>query len=116
MVGYKLLYILGNDVVRVVQDLRLHDFRYKVSDSRFGQADVDCPTPDMAGLREFAVLDVVLTAKMPATLTHDQVATLPVSLVISSLFTVLWGSIFHNSSWKSRTRMPQVSATSSRHW
>ncbi len=62
---------------------------YNVGDSIFGEADVDYPPPDMAGLQEFALLDVAATARIPANLSNDQVVTLLVNIVTSfiALFT-----------------------------
>jgi len=82
-------YILGTNVAGIVQKLGPNVSTFCVGDRVFGEADVNYPTPDMAGLQEFAILDITATAKTPPNLTNDQVATLPVNVVTSfiTLFT-----------------------------
>ena len=64
---------------------------YNKGDHIFGQASVEYPTPDQAGLQQYAVLDITATAKVPAGFTEDQVVTLPVNATTSFI------ALFHTS-------------------
>ena len=64
---------------------------YNKGDHIFGQASVEYPTLDQAGLQQYAVLDITATAKVPAGFTEDQVVTLPVNATTSFI------ALFHTS-------------------
>ena len=67
---------------------------------------MDYPTPDMAGLQEYALLNVNATAKIPESLTADQLVTLPVNAVSSFL------ALFHSSGLGFAAPFPSQSSES----
>ena len=70
----------------MVHEIGSPDSHYSVGDKVFGQAAVSYPTSDMAGLQEYALLDVQHgLAKVPDSFTIDQLVSLPVNAVTSFL-------------------------------
>lgn len=87
-IGHKFPYIFGTNVAGIVHTSGDVTAPFKVADKVFGLADVDHPTPDMAGLQEYALLYVNAAAKLPESLTADQLVALPVNAV--TLFIALF--------------------------
>lgn len=57
-IGEKLPWILGTNLGGVVHEVGSPETPYSVGDRVFGHASVFYPTSDMAGLQEYALLDV----------------------------------------------------------
>lgn len=79
-IGEKLPYILGSNLAGTVVKTGEGVSGFQTGDSIFGLSSLFSPTPDQAGLQEYAILDTDAVAKTPAGFTHDQVATLPVNI------------------------------------
>ena len=61
---------------------------FALGDSIFGLSNLWAPSPDQAGLQQYAVLNVRASALTPSGFSHDQVVTLPVNL------TTAWIALF----------------------
>jgi NADPH2:quinone reductase len=88
-ISEKLPFILGTNVAGIVQKLGANVTKYSVGDRIFGQAFIAHPTPDQAGLQEYAILEVASTAKVPSGFTDADVVTLPVNVVTA------FAALFH---------------------
>ena len=88
-IAEKLPFILGTNVAGIVKKLGAKVTKYSIGDHIFGQAFIAHPTPDQAGLQEYAVLEVAATAGVPKGFTDDDVVTLPVNAVTA------FAALFH---------------------
>lgn len=92
-IAHKLPYIVGNNLAGIVQAYGPNTpHRYPVDSHIFGFAGVNNPVPDEAGLQQYAALDLPATGAVPASLTDDQLVTLPVNAVTSFI------ALFHPTS------------------
>lgn len=73
----------------MVQKLGAKVSTYSIGDCIFGQAFIAHPTPDQAGLQEYALLEVASTAKIPSGFRDTDVVTLPVNIVTA------FAALFH---------------------
>jgi NADPH2:quinone reductase len=88
-IGEKLPFVLGSSLAGIVEQLGPDPSPFKVGDRVFGISNVECPTPDQAGLQEYAILQTDSIAHTPEGITNDQAATLPVNIatIAITLFT-----------------------------
>ena len=91
-VGHRPPYTLVTNLAGIVQAFGLNTSApYNKGDHIFGQASLEYPALDRAGLQQYAVLDITTTAKVPAGFTEDQVVSLPVNATTSFI------ALFHTS-------------------
>lgn len=87
-IGEKLPYVPGSNIAGTVTEVGEGMTAVQPGDPVFGLSDLATPTPDQAGLQEYALLDADALAKTPPGLSHDQAATLPVNLMTA------WTALF----------------------
>jgi len=96
-IGDKLPFVLGSSLAGIVEQLGPEsDSTFGIGDHVFGISDVTCPTPDQAGLQQYAILKTDAIAAVPETISDDEAATLPVNIVTIAiaLFTKDFGLDF----------------------
>ncbi|KAL8790497.1 MAG: hypothetical protein Q9195_006328 [Heterodermia aff. obscurata] len=109
-IGDKLPGILGTNLGGVVQEVGSPDSPYRAGDRVFGEASVSYPTSDMAGLQEYALLDVQHgLAKVPDSFTVDELVSLPVNAVTSFL------ALFHPTGLGFAAPFPTTTTTDQEH-
>jgi NADPH2:quinone reductase len=83
----KLPFVLGSSIAGVVEQLgpESSSSSFKVGDRVFGQSNVTSPTPDQAGLQEYAILLTDSIALTPDSMTDDEAATLPVNIATTAI-------------------------------
>lgn len=80
LIADRLPAVLANDVVGRVTAVGKGVTKYKVGDRIFTQGN-SSPGSPQNGLQEYAVEDVDFSAKIPASMSNDQAATLPSNLL-----------------------------------
>ncbi|KAH8690175.1 chaperonin 10-like protein [Talaromyces proteolyticus] len=82
-IGERLPYILGTNIAGVVEKLGDDVTSFKIGDHVFGQGNPVYPTPDSAGLQEYAILDSEAAAKIPEGVEIDDAVSFPVNATTS---------------------------------
>ncbi|OQO12714.1 hypothetical protein B0A48_02178 [Cryoendolithus antarcticus] len=89
--GNKLPFVVGNNIAGVVEKVGPGVSLVRPGERVFGLSAADEPTPDRAGLQQYALLRDNAIAKTPDGFTDDQVASLPINVVTA------WVSLFTSS-------------------
>lgn len=85
-IGEKLPFVLGSSIAGVVEELGPEpSSSFKVGDRVFGTSNVQHPTPDQAGLQEYAILQTDSIACTPESITDDEAATLPINIATTAI-------------------------------
>ncbi|KAK4900821.1 hypothetical protein LTR27_002002 [Elasticomyces elasticus] len=79
-IGEKLPFVLAGSVAGTVEELGPGLTSFQVGDRVFGTSNIDYPTPDQAGLQEYAVLQTDSIALTPKGFSDEQVATLGINV------------------------------------
>jgi len=87
-IGKNLPFILGSNIAGAVQVVGQNVTKYTIGQHIYGQGRMLDPTPDSAGLQEYALLRPDFSALVPTGFTDDQLVTLPVNATTS--FTALF--------------------------
>lgn len=76
----------------------------KIGDRVFGMSNIQCPTPDQAGLQEYAILQTDSIAHTPKSIVDDEASTLPINIATTAIalftrfgfdFPAPWDEPFH---------------------
>ncbi|KAK5735190.1 hypothetical protein LTR17_008358 [Elasticomyces elasticus] len=79
-IGEKLPFVLAGSVAGTIEELGPGVTSFHVGDCVFGTSNIDYPTPDQAGLQEYAVLQTDSIALTPKGFSDEQVATLGINV------------------------------------
>ncbi|KAK4973433.1 hypothetical protein LTR42_005419 [Elasticomyces elasticus] len=79
-IGEKLPFVLAGSVAGIIKELGLGVTFFRVGDRVFGTSNIDYPTPDQAGLQEYAVLQTDSMALTPKEFSDEQMATLGINV------------------------------------
>ena len=85
-IGEKLPWVLGSSIAGIVHQLgpKPSPF-FKVGDRVFGTSNLQYPTPDQAGLQEYAILQTDSIAHTPANITDEEACTLPINICTTAI-------------------------------
>lgn len=85
-IGDKLPFVLGGSIAGIVQKLGPSSSRsFEIGDRVFGTSNLQYPTPDQAGLQEYAILQTDSIARTPTNITEDEAATLPINIATTAI-------------------------------
>ncbi|GAB7325512.1 hypothetical protein MBLNU13_g09519t1 [Cladosporium sp. NU13] len=85
-IGEKLPWVLGSSIAGVVHELGPKPSpSFKVGDRVFGTSNLQYPTPDQAGLQEYAILQIDSIAHTPASIADEEASTLPINLATTAI-------------------------------
>lgn len=85
-IGEKLPWVLGSSIAGIVHQLGPEPSpSSKVGDRVFGTSNLQHPTPDQAGLQEYAILQTDSVAHTPASITDEEACTLPINLATTAI-------------------------------
>lgn len=89
-IGEKLPWVLGSSIAGIVDKVVPGaEPSFNIGDRVFGTSNLQYPTPDQAGLQEYAILQTDSIAHTPKSISDDEAATLPINMatVAIALFT-----------------------------
>ena len=85
-ISEKLPWVLGSSIAGTVYQLGPEPSpSFKVGDRVFGTSNLQYPTPEQAGLQEYAILQTDSIAHTPASITDDEAATIPINLATTAI-------------------------------
>jgi NADPH2:quinone reductase len=86
-ISEKLPFVLGSSIAGIVEQVgpEQSSSPFKVGDRVFGQSNITSPTPDQAGLQEYAILQTDSIALTPESITDDEAATLPINIATTAI-------------------------------
>lgn len=85
-ISEKLPWVLGSSIAGIVHQLGPDPSpSFKVGDRVFGTSNLQYPTPDQAGLQEYAILQTDSIAHTPASITDDEASTLPINIATTAI-------------------------------
>ncbi|RDW77883.1 GroES-like protein [Coleophoma crateriformis] len=105
-IGKKLPFISGGDIAGVVLKVDDNVNKYTVGQHIYGQGRMLDPTPDSAGLQEYAILRPDFSALVPLGFTVDQLVTLPINATTS------FSALFHQNWFGFTPPFPSVEQNS----
>ncbi len=85
--GEKLPWVLGSSIAGVVEEAGPGVIAFKPGDRVFGISNLGHPTPDQAGLQQYAILqaDSIGHVSDSFSFTDDQLATLPINMATMAI-------------------------------
>ncbi|RAO71425.1 uncharacterized protein BHQ10_007437 [Talaromyces amestolkiae] len=83
LIEERLPYVPSANIGGVVEKLGDGVTSFSIGDEIFGQGDPMYPTPDSAGLQEYAILDADAVARVPEGVAMDDAVTFPVNATTS---------------------------------
>ncbi|KAK5734497.1 hypothetical protein LTR17_008857 [Elasticomyces elasticus] len=89
-IGEKLPFVLGSSLAGTIEELGPDVApEYELGERVFGTSNLQCPTPDQAGMQQYAILQADSIGRTPSNFSDDEVATLPINVatVMLALFT-----------------------------
>ncbi|KAM0702649.1 hypothetical protein Q7P35_010080 [Cladosporium inversicolor] len=85
-IAEKLPWVLGSSIAGIVHQLGPEpSSSFKVGDRVFGTSNLQYPTPDQAGLQEYAILQSDSIAHTPASITDEEASTLPINIATTAI-------------------------------
>jgi len=88
MIADHLPYILGSNIAGTVQSPTA---KYSIGQHIYGPGNPLAPVPNYSGLQEYALLNISNSAPVPAGVTDDEAATLPINAV------TVFAGLFHST-------------------
>ncbi|KAK4948844.1 hypothetical protein LTR10_012217 [Elasticomyces elasticus] len=80
-IGEKLPFVLGSSLAGTIEELGPDVAPdYELGERVFGTSNLQCPTPDQAGLQQYAILQADSIGRTPSNFSDDEVATLPINV------------------------------------
>ncbi|KAK4891860.1 hypothetical protein LTR27_009559 [Elasticomyces elasticus] len=89
-IGEKLPFVLGSSLAGTIDELGPDvALEYAHGERVFGTSKLQCPTPDQAGMQQYAILQADSIGRTPSNFSDDEVATLPINVatIMIALFT-----------------------------